>query len=69
MEGLEHNYIDSDQRHLCRPFTTIRGYTDSRMPGGDRYVPRDQSLLDQRKHKIAKAWGEANGDNEKGGAA
>lgn len=69
MEGLEHIYIDSDQRHVCRSFTAIRGFTDSRMPGGDRYVPRDQSLLDERKHKIAKAWGEIDGDSEKWGAS
>ncbi|SCV37166.1 uncharacterized protein FFFS_05530 [Fusarium fujikuroi] len=69
MEGLEHNYIDSDQRHVCRSFTAIRDFMDSRMPGGGRYVARDQSLLNERKHKIAKAWGEVNGDNEKGGAS
>jgi hypothetical protein len=69
MEGLEHNYIDSDQLHVCRSFTAIRDFTDSRMPGRDRYVTRDKSLLDDRKHAIAKAWGKTNGDNSKGGAS
>ncbi|KAG8354308.1 hypothetical protein FVEN_g7755 [Fusarium venenatum] len=68
MKGLEHNYIDSDQVHICRSFNFIRNYTSLRMQGKDRYVPRDKSLVDKEKHAVAKAWGKVKGDNKKGGS-
>jgi len=59
MEGLEHNYIDSNQVHVCRSFNFLRDYTTARSDGHEAAAVRDQSLLDERKHRLSKAWGAA----------
>lgn len=51
-EGLERNYIDSDQLHVCRDFNYLREFATSRARGHEAYIPRDRSLLDERKHAI-----------------
>ncbi|KUI64132.1 hypothetical protein VM1G_10894 [Cytospora mali] len=51
-EGLERNYIDSDQTHVCRDFNYLRDFVTSRARGHEAYVPRDRSLLDERQHAI-----------------
>jgi hypothetical protein len=51
-EGLERNYIDSDQVHVCRNFNYLREFATSRARGHEADVPRDRSLLDARKHAI-----------------
>lgn len=55
-EGLEHNYIDSNQVHTCRSFTHLRDFVTTRKRHHEDYVERDKSLRDPRKHAIAKAW-------------
>jgi hypothetical protein len=59
MNGLEHNYIDSDQVHTCRSFNFLHDYTTARNDRYDAADPRDQSILDQEKHRLSKAWGKA----------
>ena len=59
MDGLEHNYIDSDQVHVCRSFNFLRDYTTSRSDDREAAAFRDQSLLDEKKHQLSKAWGAA----------
>lgn len=49
-------YIDSDQVHTCRSFQYLRDFTTSREKGYAGYVERDQSLRDDRKHRIAAKW-------------
>jgi hypothetical protein len=49
---LRHNYIDSDQEHICRSFTFLRDYTTSRANGNPAHAPRDKSLINEEKHKI-----------------
>jgi hypothetical protein len=53
-EGVQRNYAESDQIHTCRSFTFLRDYTTSRKATGPSYVERDLSIVDVRKHKIAK---------------
>ncbi|KAK7937206.1 Cyclochlorotine biosynthesis protein O [Apiospora aurea] len=55
-EGREHNYIDSDQTHVCRSFSHLRALSTARMEEGELYKPRDMGLVDARKHAIAVAW-------------
>ncbi|KAK8109313.1 hypothetical protein PG984_015114 [Apiospora sp. TS-2023a] len=55
-EGKEHNYIDSDQTHVCRSFSALRALSTARQEEGELYRPRDMGLVDGRKHAIAKAW-------------
>ena len=52
-DGIEHNYVDSDQEHTCRSFTFLREWTNSRQPGGDAYVERDMRLVSEKEHKLA----------------
>lgn len=56
MEGLRHNYIDSDQTHTCRSFNRLREWTTWRQKGNGGYVPRDLSVVDARKHEIVMAF-------------
>ena len=53
MDGLQHQYIDSDQVHVCRSFTFLRDFVTAREKGNEAFVERDQSLLDDRKHHDA----------------
>ena len=53
MEGIQRNYIDSDQVHTCRSFTFLREWTNNRAVGEDSYVERDMSIVDPRKHALA----------------
>ncbi|KAK8013294.1 Cyclochlorotine biosynthesis protein O [Apiospora marii] len=55
-EGKEHNYIDSDQTHVCRSFSALRALSTARQEEGELYRPRDMGLVDARKHAIAMAW-------------
>lgn len=45
MDGLEHNYIDLNQVHICRSFASIRGYTKSRIWSEEGYVSRDKLIV------------------------
>ncbi|KAK7990284.1 hypothetical protein PG990_014564 [Apiospora arundinis] len=55
-EGKEHNYIDSDQTHVCRSFSYLRELSTARQEEGVLYKPRNMALVDARKHAIAVAW-------------
>ncbi|SMQ47375.1 unnamed protein product [Zymoseptoria tritici ST99CH_3D7] len=45
--AIEQNYIDSDQQHVCRSFTTLREWTNRRRIHGDLYVKRNTSGIDE----------------------
>ncbi|PSR90741.1 hypothetical protein BD289DRAFT_208564 [Coniella lustricola] len=55
-EGRRHNYIDSDQVHVCRNFNYLRDYSTSRAKGHGAYVERDRALLDEHKHAVVKQY-------------
>lgn len=55
-EGAHHNYIDADQTHTCRSFSYLREYLDSVQPGREAYVEPDMSIIDGRKHALAKEF-------------
>ncbi|KAG0648415.1 hypothetical protein D0Z07_5517 [Hyphodiscus hymeniophilus] len=55
-EGIEHNYVDSDQLHTCRSFQYLREWTNSRQLGQGAYVERDMGLVDERKHELAREF-------------
>lgn len=52
MEQVGHNYIDSDQEHVCRSFTHLREYSSSRLEDGERYIERDKSFIDEDRKKL-----------------
>ncbi|KAK8075912.1 hypothetical protein PG994_003184 [Apiospora phragmitis] len=66
-EGKQHNYIDSDQTHVCRSFSHMRALSTARQEEGGLYKPRSMALVDARKHAIAMAWFERQGDDESHG--
>jgi len=55
MDGLQHQYIDSDQQHVCRSFTYLRDWVKTRWRGNARYVDRNKDLVDDEKHRLATA--------------
>ncbi|KAK8022820.1 Cyclochlorotine biosynthesis protein O [Apiospora rasikravindrae] len=63
-EGVEHNYIDSDQTHVCRSFSHLRALSTARQEEGELYKPRNMALVDARKHGIAAAWAARQDEDE-----
>ncbi|KAH8807614.1 hypothetical protein F5884DRAFT_880843 [Xylogone sp. PMI_703] len=57
-DGLESNYIDSDQLHTCRSFRTLRNWVNMRQKGGLLYVDRDKSVVDPVIHEKIMELGE-----------
>ncbi|KAI1323290.1 hypothetical protein F5Y16DRAFT_403593 [Xylariaceae sp. FL0255] len=55
-DGIQHNYIDSDQMHTCRSFSYLRDFVTARGHKGDAYVARNMDLVDTQKHDTAVAW-------------
>lgn len=43
--GLQQQYIDANQEHVCRDFSHLRNFVRMRGMEGELYVPRDKSLL------------------------
>jgi len=53
MHGVQHQYIDSDQVHVCRSFPYLRDWVTSRKKGNDGYVERNIALVDPEMHRQA----------------
>jgi len=55
MDGLQHQYIDSDQQHVCSSFTFMRDWM-TRWRGNAACVEKNEDLvIDAGKHRLAKA--------------
>ena len=49
----EKNCVDYNQKHICCSFGYLRDWVTSRGQGNTNYVIRDQSIIDDRKHRDA----------------
>ncbi|KAK3389753.1 hypothetical protein B0H63DRAFT_537823 [Podospora didyma] len=55
-DALHHSYVDSGQEHTCRSFSFLREFLTSRAKGQDGFAERDQSVLNETRHKLAVEW-------------